>query len=611
MKPENRNILILFVCLISLFLMLNLVSAINTSSPNYSVGRFGTGLATTNASSENYQATSITEVRGTTRNAESDSFFTNVGFFSDTSYHRTVIISSYSVSPKTAYTPASIGLYISALNYKSIWANITRPDSVVERVELTNNDYVYYTASILGTYNITFYASGSDGSLSSVIDHFYIIKPTGGGGSSGGGGGSSGGSSGGEEEQKPPITPDPCTYIWDCTPWSVCKDGKHTRECKNIGDCKGTGTKPIEEIKCSETFFDILLNLSDITVTEDKTIIFKVNFTEMRGVEKINVLIKYSIINEEGYEVFSQIETKAVEGKLEYEKKLSDIKLLNGEYTLKVDALYGNLQRSFAEEKFRVVSGEIIFGERPDEVEPSLSEKFNYKLLFMILGLILILILILIIIFSRRKSAKERGEEAIKQRLKEGWAALDKGDISEARKKYKDIKSIYNLIDYSNTRVYNKVMKFYDSLKKVSLIGIIILFPLLFAPSVLNKLGFTGNFIGNTPGKTSLMFILVLSFFILFLLVFSIGQLTRLVGKKIYENSISSLISKQVYSSNGYLIGKVKEVILKDNKIHSLVLDLDKKYNSSKGIVIEYKAVKNIKSVVIIDEKVIPHLPSF
>jgi sporulation protein YlmC with PRC-barrel domain len=133
----------------------------------------------------------------------------------------------------------------------------------------------------------------------------------------------------------------------------------------------------------------------------------------------------------------------------------------------------------------------------------------------------------------------------------------------------------------------------------------------LFAPSVLNKLGFTGNFIGNTPGKISLMFILVLSFFILFLLVFSIGQLTRLVGKKRYENSISSLISKQVYSSNGYLIGKVKEVILKDNKIHSLVLDLDKKYNSSKGIVIEYKAVKNIKSVVIIDEKVIPHLPSF
>ena len=123
----------------------------------------------------------------------------------------------------------------------------------------------------------------------------------------------------------------------------------------------------------------------------------------MRGKEKIDILIKYSIINEDGYEIFSQIETKAVEGKLEYEKKLSDIKLLNGEYTLKVDALYGNLQRSFAEEKFRVVSGEIIFGERPDEVEPSLSEKFNYKLLFMILGLILILILILIIIFSRRR----------------------------------------------------------------------------------------------------------------------------------------------------------------------------------------------------------------
>ncbi len=601
---KNKNILILFACLISLFFVLQPVFAINASSSNYSVGRFATGLATSNASSANYQAISLTESAGTTRNAESDSFITNIGFFSDTHYYRTVSISSYSVYPRTAYAVASIRLYISALNYQSIWANITRPDSVVERVELTNNDYEYYTAGILGRYNITFYANSSDGALSSVIDHFYVIEYTGGGG---------GGSSGGdeeeeeEEEQEPIIIPEPCTYIWDCTPWGVCSDGKQTRECKNIGDCNGSENKPIETMNCSQSLFDILINLQNINISEDNTILFGVNLTEMMGVEKIDVSIKYSVINEEGYEIFSQIETKAVEGNLSYNKELSDLKMQDGDYILRVDALYGNLQRAFAEQKFSVINGEIVFGDREKKVGESFFNKFDSRLILMVLGLIMILVLMALILLSVRKNSKEKGEEAIEQRLKEGWKALDQGNVDEARKKYRDIKFIYKLIDHTNDRIYNKAMKFYKVVNRISFFGIILLFPLLFAPNVLKKLGITGNFIGTNPGEVSLMFILTLSLFILFIIIFSVGQIGKFLQVKTNEDTISNLISKQVYSSNGYIIGKVKEVILENNRINSLIVDLDKKYNSSKGIIIEYKAVKSIKSVVIIDEKVISH----
>src|SRR3989338_10261979 len=64
-------------------------------------------------------------------------------------------------------------------------------------------------------------------------------------------------------------------------------------------------------------------------------------------------------MNKEGYEIFSQIETKATQSNLSYQKEIEEIKLVDGEYILRVDILYGNLQRAFAEQSFKVKGGEL------------------------------------------------------------------------------------------------------------------------------------------------------------------------------------------------------------------------------------------------------------
>lgn len=598
---RKRNILFLSVILISLFFIifsLTSVLAINANSSNYSVGRFGTGLAATTASSANYQAISITEATGTTRNAESEEYITNIGFFSDTTYHRTVSISSYSIYPRTSYAVSSIRLYISAVNYESLWASITRPDSVVEIVELTNNDYEYYTAGIVGRYNITFYANSSTGAISSVLDYFNVLEYT-----SGGGGGDTGGDDEPEEEEEE----EPCTYIWDCTPWSVCSNGIQTRECKNTGTCTGTFSKPLEKMNCSEALFDVILVLKNLTLTEDGKIIFDVNLTEKMGVNKIDVSIKYAVINNEGYEVFSQIETKAVQGNLNYEKVIYDLNLSDGEYVLRVDALYGNLQRAFAEQKFRITNKDVSEPSREEKELTEFFNRLNYKLILMISLLVFIITVIIMLIIIIKRRSKDKGAELIESRLKEGLSLLDQGRIIEAREKYRSMKQIYHIMPRGSNKdiIYNKIIKFYEKLNKTMFIGAIVLVPLLFAPSMMNKVGITGNFIGTGTNNLSPMSIITLSLIILFVFILSAGKYLQFSNKNNFKNTISELLNKEVYSSEGSLIGKVKEVILGKQRIECLVITLDNKYRSSgKGIIVDYFNVKSIKNVVILDDKV-------
>ncbi len=603
---RRKDILFLVAVFISLlFIIFSLTSvfAINATSSNYSVGRFGTGLAATSASSDNYQAISITEARGTTRNADSDEYITNIGFFSDTPYHRTVSISSYSVYPKTSYAVSNIRLYISALNYESVWANITRPDSVVERIELTNNDYSYYTAGIIGRYNITFYANSSTGAISSVLDYFNVYEqpPS--------GGGSTGGDDDDEEEEEPQeiIVDPPCTYLWDCTPWSVCSNGKQTRECVNLGSCNGTQNRPVETMNCSIALFDVILYLNEINSTQPGNLIFKVNLTETMGVEKIDVSLKYSIINEEDWEIFSEIETLAVQGNLYYEKELSGLKLSDGEYTLRVDAIYGNLQRAFAEQNFKVINERVVSPSFKENKYTEFFEKINYHLAFLVVLLLCVIVVLLILIFAVRKKSRDKGTELIESNLKEGMILLQQGKVNEARRKYRGIKQIYHLMPRGSHKnsIYPKVIKFYEQINKTMFIGLMVLVPLLFAPPIINKAGITGNFIG-TGGIINPMFFVVLSLILLFGGILLLGKHFKFSNKNTFQNTVSELLNKEVYSSDGSLIGKVKEVVLGKQKIHSLIITLNNKYNSSnKGIIVNYLNVKSIKNVIILDEKVV------
>ena len=69
--------------------------------------------------------------------------------------------------------------------------------------------------------------------------------------------------------------------------------------------------------------------------------------------------IKYTLIDKNNAEFFSQIETRAIEANLSYSKYFDEVKLPPGDYTLRVDVLYGNLQRAFAEQKFSVLFKDV------------------------------------------------------------------------------------------------------------------------------------------------------------------------------------------------------------------------------------------------------------
>ncbi|MCX8158889.1 MAG: PRC-barrel domain-containing protein [Candidatus Pacearchaeota archaeon] len=345
MELQKIN-LCLILLVVNLILLIQPVYAISANSDSYLVGSFGGGVVSGGFSSESYDGIMLSEVKGTTRNAESNSLLANIGFFEKISHKKTVNIISYSISKKKVIIGYSVGLYISALNAQSVWAKIEFPNKERQIINLVNGETINYlpTPTIIGKYKVIFYANSSAGDVVSVVDYFEVIEKeeqSSGGGSSGGG------------ETKTIVEIKECSYNWECTPWSTCFNGKQIRTCKNTGTCKGNESKPIEIMQCSEALFDVILRMDKINISEKGKIRFVVDLIEKKGSEKIDVHIKYSLINSSEYEVFSQIETIALEKNLSYEKEI-EMNLNDGLYVLRIDVLYGNLQRAFAERKIEI-----------------------------------------------------------------------------------------------------------------------------------------------------------------------------------------------------------------------------------------------------------------
>jgi sporulation protein YlmC with PRC-barrel domain len=540
--------------LIILILLTQQAYAITANSSNYSTRMFGTGMATATPSSTNYDTKSLLEGKSTTRNAESLTYQANIGFFGNNSYHRTVIINSYSVSPSSAVVGSTIGLSISAINYQALWVVITAPNSQEQTVDLINGQTVNYlpSPSIVGRYNVTFYANSSTGAITSVISYFELTEATTTTTPSGGGGTTT--------------IIEECAYIWDCSPWSICLEGIQTRKCENTGTCTGIEEKPLEQRICSDSLFDVMLEFTDLVITENDTLEFNVSLIEQEGIEKIDVQLRYSIMDEDDNEIFSQIETRAVEGELNFRKEISEVKLTKGEYILRVDILYGNLQRAFAEQRFEVKKGELEILERED---------FSNKLV-VILG-ILIFILLLIIFFLMRKRKKSR-----------------KGGHKEYRRKIKK-----NLM-----RIKSKTLL----IIAFSLITVGLLF--------IGRNSITGFVTGNIylvgGGLKILGLMLILGIFgvLIFLSRRKIKAGLEKVGRKVKrkhpKESIKGLMKKKVYVMEGVYIGRIKEVILKSNKIDSLKIKLSK--TKKKGIIIKYGNIRGVGDIVIADEGILEKL---
>ncbi len=550
---NKKKLFLVSLIFFTLTISIQIISALTANSSSYSVGMFGTGMAIATPSSTNYSSTSLSEYGGTTRGGSNELYTVNIGFFDDASYHRTVSITSYIIYPTSAVQGSIIRLSISALNAQSTWAVLTLPNNTQETIQLNNNGDTYYTVSSVGIYTITFYANSSSGSLASAIDTLEITSPTQDTTSPSGGGGDT------------TILIENCTYIWDCNSWSICSNKNQTRKCENIGTCEGIEGKPIEERICSDALFDVSLRLEDLVITENSTLKFNVSLIEQKGIENIDVQIRYSIIDKYNEEIFSQVETRAIKGKLDYEKELKELELINGDYLLRVDILYGDLQRAFAEQSFEIKRGELeIKGIKKDR-----------NILWVILGN-LIFITLLISFILTIKIRKRRIYVVYKNKLKKGLKKI--------------------------------------SPKKLLMIFIGFALIVLLLTKGKNIVGVVGTLLLNKDYLNVLGFVLIMGILGLFIFAYwkeiveKIGMMKR---NKYSKESLKGLIKKRVYTGSGYYVGKVKEVVLGENKIDSLRIKLEKKKClNAKGIIIRYKNVRSIGHVVIIEDKILNKIKS-
>lgn len=322
------------------------------------------------------------------RNGISGSYSANIGFFGNTAPYPTVTINTYSIYPRLAPNGSIIRFSISATNAEAVWARITLPDGSTTTINLINGGDAYYTAVQVGTYDVVFYANSSLGLLASAIDSFETYLQTPGGGGGGGGGGAA------------------CTYDWRCSPWSSCTNNVETRTCANIGTCTGTLGKPEETKSCLGILFDISIKLESLEMTEGDHLLFNVTLIEKNNVEKVDVQVKYTLFDKDMNEIFSQIETKAVEKELTYRKILDDLRFAAGEYTIKVEIFYGDAQKASAEQKFAVNEKKEIIIEK---------KKFPWKEILAILIVLAAIALLIALLKKKKRPKHEKGNRLSQQ----------------------------------------------------------------------------------------------------------------------------------------------------------------------------------------------------
>jgi len=372
-----------------------------------------------------------------------------------------------------------------------------------------------------------------------------------------------------------------CTYDWQCTAWfpSICPEsGIQERICANKGTCIGTVGMPDQTRTCeylgpAGPLFDIFLTLSDKykEICPRNKIKANVNLENYGRIELLDAFMTYWIVDENNTLIVELKDTRAVEKETNFniEIKIPE-STPEGTYRLYAEITYSGNKTAVAGDSFKVMSPE----------ECKLYPWFNFEMLFIYMGIgiiTLLFIIILIILFRRRKSKtkKRKTNKEYKKKIKENL---------------KRIKSKTFLI----------------------IITSLILIGVLF----IGGKGMTGFVIRNANAVNNNW-----NIFGFVLIIGMLGLLAFIYKEKIVEkieikrrnkhskNSLKRLIKKKVYITEGDFIGKVDEVILGENKIHSLKIKLDKKRKFKvKGIIVKYKNVESIGHIVIVDKKILEKL---
>ncbi|MBM3234391.1 hypothetical protein FJZ19_04850 [Candidatus Pacearchaeota archaeon] len=392
-----------------------------------------------------------------------------------------------------------------------------------------------------------------------------------------------------------PVTPSPggggggaaCYYDWQCTNWfpSICPEsGTQERICMNKGSCKGTEGIPNQTQKCEylgpkEPLFDIYLSLEDKykKICSENKIKANIKLENYAKVELLDAFMTYWIIDENNKLIAELKDTRAVEKSTNFdiEMKIPD-STPEGTYRLYAEITYSGNKTAVAGETFEVLSEE--------ECASFHIGDFNWMyLVYGVTGIFLVLLILILVKFLRRFKITRRKTE--KTQTHEEYRNKIKQNLKKIRGKH-----------------------FLMILAGFMLIGFLFI----------NGNKITGFAIGSASAVTYYWsaFGIILIIGVLGLLIFvyrtKIVEKIEIIKRNKYpENSLKGLIKKKVYTDSGFYVGQIKDIILGENKIDSLKIKIDKKYRfEKKGIVINYKQVKNVSEIVIIDKEILEKLKS-
>ena len=374
-----------------------------------------------------------------------------------------------------------------------------------------------------------------------------------------------------------------CSYNWQCTEWfpSICPEsGIQERICVNRGDCTGTKGLPNQTQTCeylgpTEPLFDIYLTLSDKykEICPGSKIKANINLENYAKVELLDAFMTYWIIDENNKLIAELKDTRAVKKETNFniEMKIPE-STAEGTYRLYAEITYSGDKTAVTGESFEVLSQE----------DCKLFSQISFNWAYLVYGGIGIIIILLIIILIK----------------------ILKTMFKIIKKKPKTHKEYKNKIKQNLKRIKSKT--FLIILAGFMLIGVLFI----------GRNSMTGFVVGNASvvNNNWNIFGFVLIIGMLGLLVFTYRK--KIVEKietkrmNLYsKNSLRGLIKKKTYSENGDYIGKVDEVLLRENNIDSLRIKLDKKKKFKvKGIIVNYKNVKNIGHIVVVDGNILEKL---
>lgn len=193
-----------------------------------------------------------------------------------------------------------------------------------------------------------------------------------------------------------------CEYQWDCNDWSNCLNRKQTRNCVNLGSCHGDYDKPLEEKDClleiPKQLFDIKLELNENYISSSQDLKSWVRF-ESFGTEPTPVNLTYTILDNQGTEIYRESESLIVYTEEFVIKSFSNLDLDYGKYDLYLKIDYSNVTEDFKQD-FEVK-------------EETMVSKYG-ELSFVSI----ILLLAIFLILRRAIRNKKRNERKINSKIK-------------------------------------------------------------------------------------------------------------------------------------------------------------------------------------------------